>query len=166
MEIRGSRVAADCRFAIVVAEFNENITTGLLAGARATLAAAEVSDDDVVVVHVPGAFEIPLVAMRLAESGRYDAVICLGCLIKGDTMHFEYIAAAASQGIMEAAAVTGIPVTFGVLTTLTEAQAEARAADGPENKGREAALAAIEMATLMQEIDDRHPEDAGTDTDR
>jgi 6,7-dimethyl-8-ribityllumazine synthase len=141
------------RFAIVVSRFNEAITTGLLEGARVTLAEAQVSASDVTVVHVPGAFEIPLTAMRLAETGNYDAVICLGCLIKGDTMHFEYIASAASTGIMEASSVTGVPITFGVLTTLTEEQAMARAARGTDNKGREAALAAVEMATLLPQID-------------
>jgi 6,7-dimethyl-8-ribityllumazine synthase len=154
-ELRGLLDAAGRRFAIVVAEFNAEVTAGLLDGARQTLAAARVSDADVAVVHVPGAFEIPLTAMRLAETGRFDAVICLGCLIKGETMHFEYIADAAAHGIMEASAVTGVPITFGVLTTLTEEQALARAGHGPDNKGREAALAAIAMATLLPQIDDR-----------
>jgi len=153
-ELRGALTAPGSRFAIVVSQFNPEITTGLLAGAREVLAEAQVSPVDVTVVHVPGAFEIPLTAMRLAETGRYDAVICLGCLIKGDTMHFEYIADATSTGIMEASAVTGVPITFGVLTTLTEEQAMARAARGPENKGREAARAAVEMATLLPQISD------------
>jgi 6,7-dimethyl-8-ribityllumazine synthase len=154
-ELRGLTDAAGRRFAIVVAEFNAEVTAGLLDGARQTLAAARVSDADVAVVHVPGAFEIPLTAMRLAETGRFDAVICLGCLIKGETMHFEYIADAAAHGIMEASAVTGVPITFGVLTTLTDEQALARAGGGADNKGREAALAAIAMATLLPQIDDR-----------
>ena len=134
------------RFAIIVARFNEEITSGLLAGARAALAEASVRDEDVFVVHVPGAFEIPVAAMRLAETGDFDAVICLGCLIKGDTMHFEYIASATSHGIMDVSTTTGVPVAFGVLTTMTDEQAEVRSAPGPDNKGREAALAAIEMA--------------------
>jgi 6,7-dimethyl-8-ribityllumazine synthase len=146
--------AAGRRFALVVSNFNKDITNGLLRGARAALADAGVDSADVATVRVPGAFEIPLAARRLARSGRYDAVICLGCLIKGDTMHFEYIASAVSHGIMAVSADTGIPVTFGVLTTLTEAQAAARAADGPDNKGREAARAAVEMATLVQELGD------------
>jgi 6,7-dimethyl-8-ribityllumazine synthase len=103
-------------------------------------------------VEVPGAFEIPLTAKRLAESKRFHAIICLGCLIKGDTMHFEYIASAASQGIMDAGLATGVPIAFGVLTTLTDEQAEIRATAGAGNKGREAALAAIEMATLLNAI--------------
>jgi 6,7-dimethyl-8-ribityllumazine synthase len=140
------------RVAIVVARFNESITSGLLAGARERLAEAGVSGDAVTVLHVPGAFEIPLMARGLAASGRFNAVICLGCLIKGDTMHFEYIAAATAQGIMDAGLSTGIPVTFGVLTTLTDAQAEERAAPGPGNKGREAAQAALEMVTLLTDV--------------
>jgi len=138
------------RFAIIVARFNEEITSGLLAGARAALAEASVRDEDIFVVHVPGAFEIPVAAMRLAETGDFDAVICLGCLIKGDTMHFEYIASATSHGIMDVSTTTGVPVAFGVLTTMTDEQAEVRSAPGPDNKGREAALAALEMAKLFQ----------------
>ena len=140
------------RVAIVVARFNEEITSGLLAGARERLAEAGVTGDAVTVVHVPGAFEIPLMARGLAASGRFNAVICLGCLIKGDTMHFEYIASAAAQGIMDAGLSTGIPVTFGVLTTLTDAQAEERAAPGPGNKGREAAQAALDMVALLTDV--------------
>jgi 6,7-dimethyl-8-ribityllumazine synthase len=139
---------------VVVSRFNEEITDGLLRGACAALGDAGVRPDDVTVVRVPGAFEIPLTARHLARTGRYDGVICLGCLIKGDTMHFEYIASAVSHGIMAVSADTGVPVTFGVLTTLTAAQAEARAADGPDNKGREAALAAVEMVTLIQRCGD------------
>jgi 6,7-dimethyl-8-ribityllumazine synthase len=153
MELEGSAQAAGRRFALVVSSFNKEITEGLLRGARSALADAGASDDDVTLVRVPGAFEIPLAARRLARSGRYDAVICLGCLIKGETMHFEYLASAVSQGIMAVGAETGIPVAFGVLTTLTEEQAAARAGDGPDNKGREAALAAVEMAAVVQEID-------------
>jgi 6,7-dimethyl-8-ribityllumazine synthase len=118
------------------------------------LTAADVAADDITIVRVPGAFEIPIAAQRLAETGRFDAIICLGCLIKGDTMHFEYIADAASHGMVEAAAATGIPVAFGLLTTLTEAQAIERAAPGVGNKGSEAALAAIEMATLFRRLEE------------
>lgn len=153
MELHGSRHAAGCRFAVVVSRFNEEITAGLLQGALDTLEQAEVSLDDVTVVRVPGAFEIPLAAMRMAETGQFDAVITIGCLIKGDTMHFEYIASACSQGILEASTATGVPIAFGVLTTLTEEQALARSAPGPENKGQEAALAAIEMATLFRQAE-------------
>jgi 6,7-dimethyl-8-ribityllumazine synthase len=152
MDLHGSGTAAGYRFAIVVSRFNEAITEGLLAGARAALEEAQVRGEDITLVRVPGAFEIPLTARRLAETGRFDAIVCLGCVIKGDTMHFEYIASAVCQGIMDVGTSTGIPVAFGVLTTLTDEQAEARAADGPENKGREAALAAVEMATLYRHI--------------
>lgn len=149
-ELRGSQTAAGCRFAIIVSRFNEAITGGLLHGARQALAAAGVRDDDVTIIHVPGAFEIPVAALEAATTGRFDAVICIGCLIKGETMHFEYIAGAACNGIADAAASTGVPMALGVLTTLNEAQAQERAADGPGNKGHEAALAAVEMATLFR----------------
>jgi 6,7-dimethyl-8-ribityllumazine synthase len=151
-EIRGSEVASGCRFAVVVSRFNEEITAGLLAGARATLSAAGVSDADVTLVHVPGAFELPATALRLARTGEFDAIICLGCLIKGDTMHFEYIAEAASQGIMNVTVATGVPVAFGVLTTMTDEQAIVRSAPGDGNKGGEAARAAIDMATLFRRL--------------
>ena len=140
------------RFAIIVSRFNEEITGGLLRGAREALAEAGVEDHDVSVFEVPGAFEVPLAARYAAESGQFAAVVCLGCLIKGDTMHFEYIAEATSHGIMRVGLETRVPVTFGVLTTLTDDQAEQRAAPGPDNKGREAALAALEMATLLARI--------------
>jgi 6,7-dimethyl-8-ribityllumazine synthase len=138
-----------------VSSFNAGITTGLLEGARAALADGRIPDGDVAVIHVPGAFEIPVAALRLAQSGQYDAVIALGCLIKGETMHFEYIASAAAQGIMDVTTTTGVPVAFGVLTAMTDEQAEERSAPGPGNKGREAALAAIEMATLLKQIGGR-----------
>jgi len=161
MDIRGSVVATGCRFAIVVSRFNEAITSGLLSGARTTLLDAGVREDDVTLVHVPGAFEIPVAALHLAETGRFDAVICLGCLIKGDTMHFEYIADAASHGIMNVSVTTGVPVAFGVLTALTEEQAVVRAEPGEGNKGREAALAAIEMATLFKKLGALHAPPGG-----
>ena len=152
MDIRGSVVATGCRFAIVVSRFNEEITSGLLSGARSTLVEAGVREEDVTVIHVPGAFEIPVAALHAAQMDHFDAVICLGCLIKGDTMHFEYIAEAASQGIMNVSVSTGVPVAFGVLTTMTDEQAVVRSAPGDGNKGREAALAAIEMATLFKRL--------------
>jgi 6,7-dimethyl-8-ribityllumazine synthase len=155
MELRGSRTASGCRFAIVVSRFNEEITEGLLRGARGALTEASVRDEDITILRVPGAFEIPLAARRAAASGRFDAVICIGCVIKGETMHFEYIATAACQGIAEAALSTGVPMALGVLTTLTEEQAHERAAEGPGNKGREAAQAAVEMATLFRQLHTR-----------
>jgi 6,7-dimethyl-8-ribityllumazine synthase len=152
VDIQGLGTARGCRFAIVVSRFNPEVTDGLLRGARGALTDAEVEDDDVTVVRVPGAFELPLTVGRLAATGRFHAVIALGALIKGDTMHFEYIAAAATDGIARAAASTGVPIAFGVLTTLTDEQAQARSADGPDNKGREAARAAVEMATLFRRL--------------
>jgi 6,7-dimethyl-8-ribityllumazine synthase len=145
---------AGYRVAIVVSRFNEEITEGLVQGARERLAEASVPDDNVTIIRVPGAFEIPITAQRLGESGEYDAIVCLGCLIKGETMHFEYIAEAASNGIMQAAAATGVPMAFGVLTTLTEEQAVERSRSGPDNKGREAAAAALEMAKLFRKLDE------------
>ena len=151
---QGSHQLQGCRFAVVVSRFNEEITEGLLRGAREAFAEAGVDAERITVVRVPGAFEIPLIARRLAKSGRFDAVVCLGCLIKGDTMHFEYIASAVAQGIMDVSADTGVPVTFGVLTTLTEAQAVRRASEDSDNKGREAAMAALEMAALGRQFGD------------
>ena len=150
------------RFAIVVSRFNEEITAGLLDGARAGLAASSVAESDVFVVQVPGAFEIPVTALRLAQTGDFDAIICLGCLIKGDTMHFEYIASATSHGIMNVSTLTGVPVAFGVLTTMTEKQAQERSMPGPDNKGREAAVAAVEMARLFQRRGRRSPDVAAS----
>ena len=152
MELHGSRQASGRRFAIVVSSFNKEFAEGLLRGARAALSECGVGDADVTIVRVPGAFEIPLAARHLIMTERFDAVVCLGCLIKGDTMHFEYISESVSHGIMAVSADTGVPATFGVLTTLTEEQAVARAADGPDNKGREAALAAVEMTTIVEAI--------------
>ena len=157
MELQGSHTAPGCRFAIVVSRFNEEITEGLLRGARLALTQAAVRDEDVTVVRVPGAFEIPLAAIKAAVSGRFDAVIGIGCVIKGETMHFEYIATAATQGLADAAAATGVPMAFGILTALTEDQALERAADGPGNKGGEAARAAVEMATLFRRFRDGWP---------
>ena len=152
-EWQGAQRAAGCRFAIVVSRFNPEITAGLLAGAREALIEADVQAEDVIVLRVPGAFELPLVAQRLAESGQFDAVICLGCLIKGDTMHFEYIAEAVSQGLSRVALDSGVPVAFGVLTTNSAEEALERAQPGSGNKGWEAAMAAIEMATLLARLD-------------
>ena len=142
------------RIAVIVSRFNEAITDGLLVGARQALAEASVNDGDVRVVRVPGAFELPVTAMRLAGSGEFDAVVALGCLIKGDTMHFEYIAEATSRGLMDVSLATGVPVAFGVLTTLTEEQAVLRSVAGPENKGFEAARAAIEMVQTLATLPD------------
>jgi len=142
------------RVAIVVSRFNDFVTERLLDGARAGLAELGIAATDVQVLHVPGAFEIPMAAQRVAEAGKVDAVVCLGCLIRGATPHFEYIASACANGITAAAASTGVPMSFGVLTTNSAEEALERAAPGPSNKGREAAEAAVEMARLFGRIGD------------
>ena len=150
--IEGSTKGNGLRFALVVARFNDFVTDRLQAGALEALNAADVAPDDVAVLKVPGAFEIPLAARQAAETGRFDAIICLGCLIRGATAHFEYIASAASHGITEAAAATGVPMTFGVLTTNSAEEALERAGARSANKGWEAAMAAVEMATLLRRL--------------
>jgi 6,7-dimethyl-8-ribityllumazine synthase len=143
------------RIGIVVARFNDFITERLLTGAQETIRDAGVPAEDVVLLRVPGAFEIPIAAQRLAETSRVDAVVCLGCLIRGATPHFEYIASACAHGITAAAAATGVPMTFGVLTTNSVEEALERAAPGDANKGREAALAAIDLVRTLHTLDDR-----------
>jgi 6,7-dimethyl-8-ribityllumazine synthase len=145
------RAANGARFAVIVSRFNDAITSRLGAGARAALHEAG-AGDLVETFSVPGAFELPQAARSAAESGRFDAVICLGCVIRGETPHFEYISAAVAHGVMKAAGETGVPMTFGVLTTDTWEQAEARAGDGRDNKGFEAAAAALEMAALFRTL--------------
>ena len=137
------------RIAIVVARFNDFVTERLLAGACDALQEAGVPADAVEVYRVPGAFEIPLAAEAAAAEGRVAGVICLGCLIKGATPHFEYISSACAHGIMAAQSKTGVPMAFGVLTTNSAEEALERAADGPGNKGREAAEAALAMVALL-----------------
>jgi len=140
---------AGLRIAVVVARFNEAITSRLLEGAQKALQGAA----HVEICYVPGAFELPFAAKVLAGQMSFDAIVALGCVIRGGTPHFEYIAAAAAHGISGAAAATGVPMAFGVLTTDSVEQAVERAAAGPANKGREAALAAIEMAALFKAIE-------------
>jgi 6,7-dimethyl-8-ribityllumazine synthase len=145
---RGMRNGAGLKFAIVVARFNDFVTTRLEAGAVEALLSAGVSRQNISIIRVPGAFEIPFAAQQAARRGRFAAVVCLGCLIRGATAHFEYIAAAASQGIVAASLTTGVPMTFGVLTTNSKEEALERAVPGPLNKGWEAAMATVDMATL------------------
>ena len=144
--------AAGCRFAIVVSRFNPTITGSLRDGARAALSEAGAAASDIEEFSVPGAFELPQAARGIAETGRFDAIVALGCVIRGETPHFEYISSAAAHGLMAAAGETGVPMAFGVLTTDTEAQAAARAGSGRENKGFEAAAAAVEMARLFRSL--------------
>jgi 6,7-dimethyl-8-ribityllumazine synthase len=136
----------------VVSKYNDFVTDRLQVGALAALASAGVASEDITVVRVPGAFEIPLAAQHAAETGRYDAIVCLGCLIRGETSHFEFISSAVSHGLTTAAAATGVPMSFGVLTTHSVEEALARAADGTGNKGHEAAVAAIEMAEIVAQL--------------
>lgn len=140
------------RFALVVSRFNDFVTTRLRDAAIEALVAAGASRDDIVVHEVPGSFEIPQAARRVAEVGKVDAVVCLGCLIRGATPHFEYIASAVAHGLTDAAGDTGVPITFGVLTTNTVEEALERSGEGSANKGFEAACAAIEMARLFRAV--------------
>lgn len=136
------------RVALIVAKYHDFITDRLEAGARQALQERGVAAADIVTFPVPGAYELAQAAQRVAEESAFDAVVCLGCLIRGETIHFDVIASAAADGIMRAAQATATPITFGVLTTNTAEEAMARAVDGPANKGREAAIAAFEMATM------------------
>lgn len=146
------------RIAVVAARFNEVVVRKLVDGALACLDRHGVASDDVDLAWTPGAFEIPMVARRMAETGRYDAVICLGAVIRGETAHFDYVAAEAARGIREAGTLTGVPVVFGVLTTETLAQAVDRAGGQHGNKGWDAALAALEMAGLLAALPAQEPE--------
>src|SRR5438132_6499412 len=134
LQLEGSNKGAGLRIAIVVAKFNDFVTERLQAGALDALAAAGVASDDISIVKVPGAFEIPFAARQAAEQGRFAAIVCLGCLIKGATPHFEFIASAASQGIVDASASTGVPMTFGVLTTNSVEEALGARAPDPRIK--------------------------------
>jgi 6,7-dimethyl-8-ribityllumazine synthase len=145
----GSLDARALRVAVVVSRFNETIGRQLLDGATDCLRRHGIPDDGMSTMWVPGAFELPIAAKRLAAAGDVDAVICLGTVIRGETPHFDYVADAAASGILQAGLETGVPISFGVLTADTTEQAEARAGGKMGNKGFEAALAAIEMANLF-----------------
>lgn len=150
--IEGNLIGAGKRFGIACSRFNVFITSKLLEGALDTLKRHGVADDDVTIVWAPGSFELPVVVKRMAESGRFDAVIALGCIIRGATPHFEYVAAEAAKGIGLAALQTSVPVLFGVLTTENIEQAIERAGTKAGNKGADAAAAAIEMVNLMGQL--------------
>ena len=136
----------------MVSRYHDFVTDRLRAGALAALAAAGVKAGDVTVLDVPGAFEIPFAARKAAETGRFAAIVCLGCLIKGATPHFDFIASAVAHGLTDAAGATGVPMAFGVLTTNSAEEALERAGDGASNKGWEAATAAVEMAALASRL--------------
>ena len=149
---QGKLGGADLRVAVVVARFNELVSERLLAGAQDALRRHEVPESSVDVVWVPGSFEIPLVARRLAVSGRYDALICLGAVIRGATPHFDFVAGQAAAGVAAVARETGVPAIFGILTTETLEQAIERAGAKAGNKGYDAAVAALEMANLLRSL--------------
>jgi 6,7-dimethyl-8-ribityllumazine synthase len=140
------------RIGIAVARFNQSVTDLLLAGALEALVGHGVDDDAIDVATVPGAFELPLCAQRMAATGRYDAIISLGAVVRGETPHFEYVAAEAARGLGEVARAADLPITFGVLTTDTIEQALARAGGGRGNKGYEAAVTALEMVELLRTV--------------
>jgi 6,7-dimethyl-8-ribityllumazine synthase len=150
--LEGSLTPPPGRFALVAARFNQLIVDNLLAGARDALRRHGVADDAVDLVWVPGSFELPLVAQRLAASKQYAAVICLGAIIRGETDHYERVAAAATSGIAQASLATGVPVIFGVLTCDTVEQALNRAGLKAGNKGFDAAISAIEMVNLLRQL--------------
>lgn len=150
--IEGNLQAEGKKFGIIVSRFNSFIAEKLLDGAMDTLVRSGASDDNIEVVRVPGAYEIPLVALKMAKSGRYDAVICLGVIIRGATPHFDFVANEAAKGIAQAGMDTGIPIVFGVLTTETIEQAIERAGSKAGNKGSECASAAVEMVNLLSQI--------------
>ena len=148
----GSFDATHLRVAVIASRFNEAIVERLVEGALECLEKHGVPDEYVATVWVPGAFELPVTAKRVAASGEFDAVVCVGAVIRGDTPHFDYVAGEAARGITEASMETGIPITLGVLTTDTMEQAEERAGGSVGNKGFESALAAIEMANLFESL--------------
>ena len=150
--IQATESAGGLKFAIVVSKYNDFVTDRLQAGALAALAEAGVRPDDITIIRVPGAFEIPTAARHAADTRQFDGIVCLGCLIRGATPHFEYISSAVAHGLTSASGDTGIPMSFGVLTTNSVEEALERAVDGPSNKGWEAAMAVVEMAVIAAEL--------------
>ncbi len=151
-EIKANLTLDGERFAIVVSRFNEFITSRLLAAAIDTLTRHGADDGKITCVHVPGAFELPFIARQLAESQNFDAIICLGCVIRGQTPHFEYVAGEAARGIARVSLESGVPTTFGVITADTLEQAVERAGTKAGNKGAEATLSAIELVNLLKQL--------------
>lgn len=152
MNFEGKLIGKELKVAIVVSRFNDFITGRLLEGAKDTLIRHDVNEDNIDVAFVPGAFEIPLVAKKLASSGNYDVVITLGCVIRGATSHFDYVCNEVAKGVSKVNDQTNVPVIFGILTTESIEQAVERAGTKAGNKGAEAAVSAIEMANLLKSI--------------
>jgi len=146
-------LAAGFRFALIVSGYNGDISERLLEGAMKALHSRDVKEEDVEIFRVPGSFELPQAARKVAETRHFDAVICMGAVIRGETLHFELISQECARGIQQAAAHTGVPMSFGVITAYTREQAMERSADDHGNKGWEAAMAAIEMVNLFKNID-------------
>jgi 6,7-dimethyl-8-ribityllumazine synthase len=150
--IEGDQNARGLRFGLVVSRFNDFITSNLLTGALDVFSQYEIDQADLKVLKVPGAFELPQAARKLCSTGNFDAVVCLGAVIRGETSHFDYICTEASRGLGQVGLEFNVPVLFGVLTTENLEQAVARSGSGSSNKGRETTLAAIEMATLYKKL--------------
>lgn len=150
--IEGKIDASGMHFAIIVSRFNEFITSKLLGGARDCLIRNNAQENDITTIWVPGAFEIPPITKKIAESGKYDAIICLGAVIRGSTPHFDYVSAEVSKGVAQVSLSASMPVIFGVLTTDTIEQAIERAGTKSGNKGFDAAISAIELANLYKQI--------------
>ena len=150
--IEASGPASGLAFAIVVAKYNDFVTDRLQKGAVEALVHHGVKDEDITIIRVPGAFEIPAAARLAADTDRFDGIVCLGCLIRGATPHFEYISSAVAHGLTDASRETRVPMAFGVLTTNSAEEALERAVDGPGNKGWEAATATVEMAIIAAEL--------------
>ena len=156
--IQGELPAAPRRVVVIASRFNEFVVSGLVKGAIAAWEKHGGNPSELLVARVPGAFELPVVARRLAESGHYEAIVALGCVIRGETAHFEYVAGECARGLQNVAVETGVPVVFGVLATETVEQALQRAAPGGSNKGGEAMETALEMADLCVKLDALHVE--------
>ena len=150
--VEGNLIAKDKKFGIIASRFNDFITKELIAGCTDTLIRHGVEERDLVITWVPGAFEIPMIAQRMSKSKSYDALICLGTVIRGSTPHFDYIASEVAKGIAKVSLDSGLPVTFGIITADTIEQAVERAGTKEGNKGRDAAISAIEMANLLENL--------------
>ncbi len=150
--LEGNLIGTGLKIGIVATRWNDFMGKQMLAGAKDALIRHDVADDNITVAVVPGCYEIPLAVKKMAESGKYDAVVCLGVLIRGGTIHFDIIASEASKGISSAATLSGVPCSFGIITTETIEQAIERSGSKAGNKGEEAALAAIEMANLLKQL--------------